>query len=139
MPALNFKRQFEPHIRSKRKQHTIRAKRKRPIKPGDRLYLYSGMRTKSCRKIVNAVCVCSKVEEIRIWEVRGETPEDNFRVAIDGVGLEKDECQALARADGFNNFADMMKFWDGRLPFHGDVIHWQFPPKLPKAKGGCRG
>lgn len=123
MPALNFKRQFEPHIRSKRKLHTIRAKRKRPIKTGDKLYLYTGMRTKSCQKIMDTVCV--KVEDVRIWEVRGEVPEDNFRIAVDGVGLEKDECQSLARADGFESFAEMMKFWDGRLPFSGDIIHWK--------------
>lgn len=130
MPALNFKRQFEAHIRSKRKRHTIRAKRKRPIKAGDKLYLYTGMRTKSCQKIMDTVC--AKVEDIRIWEVRGEVPEDNFRIAVDGVGLEKDECQSLARADGFESFAEMMKFWDGRLPFSGDIIHWRSPKEIAR-------
>jgi hypothetical protein len=23
----------------------------------------------------------------------------------------------------------MMKFWDGRLPFKGQIIHWRYDPK----------
>jgi len=38
MPALSFKLQFDPHIRSGRKRHTIRDKRKRQWKVGDKLY-----------------------------------------------------------------------------------------------------
>jgi hypothetical protein len=129
MPALNFKKQFEPHIRSRRKRHTIRAKRKRPIKPGDMLYLFTGMRTKSCQKIMQTVC--AKVEDVKI-EMRAYSGKGILargltfpHVIIEGIDLSGDEKEALAYADGFDSFADMMKFWDGRLPFSGDLIHWK--------------
>ncbi len=125
MPALNFKKQFRPHIKSGRKNHTIRAKRKRPIKPGDKLYLYTGMRTKACRKIMEAVCV--KVEEIQICRNRaplGTSALECCRIFIEGVALSNDESEALAYADGFYSFTDMMNFWGGRLPFTGDIIYW---------------
>jgi hypothetical protein len=34
------------------------------------------------------------------------------------------ECEALARRDGFENFAEMMEFWKDRLPFRGHIVHW---------------
>lgn len=126
MPALNFKKQFEPHIRSKRKKHTIRAKRERPIKVGDKLYLYTGMRTKSCQKITEAECV--KVEDIQIAPYRtplGPSAIERFGIFVDGIPLNEDECEALAYRDGFRDFKTMMLFWDGRLPFKGDIIHWR--------------
>jgi hypothetical protein len=126
MPTLNFKQQFRPHIRSGRKKHTIRAKRKRPIKPRDKLYLYTGMRTKQCQKIMDATCV--KVEEIVICLNRtplGPSALETCGIFIEGIALNNDEKDRLAYMDGFDNFADMMKFWDGRLPFTGDIIYWR--------------
>jgi hypothetical protein len=46
-------------------------------------------------------------------------------IYLDGQQLALDECHRLARADGFTNFADMIRFWEGKLPFHGDIIHWR--------------
>jgi len=65
MPALNFKKQFIEKILSGEKKQTIRAMRKRPFKVGDRLYLYTWMRTRWCRKLGEAVC--TKVEHIKIY------------------------------------------------------------------------
>lgn len=130
MPALNFKRQFVAHIRSRRKRHTIRAKRKRPIKPGETLYLYTGMRTKACEKIIPPV-TCAKVEDVRIemqkYKGNGVLARglDFPAVIVEGNELSGDEKESLAYADGFDSFAEMMKFWDGRLPFNGDIIHWK--------------
>ena len=64
MPALNFQEQFAAAVESGEKRQTIRSERKRPIKVGDTLYLYTGMRTKRCRKLGSAGCV--GIEEIRI-------------------------------------------------------------------------
>ncbi len=125
MPALNFKIQFVPHIRSGRKTHTIRSTRKLPIKTGDTLYLYTGMRTRHCQKIIQSVCL--KVEDVLIRQRKtfSNDSTERFEVAINGVGLESDEKQALAYADGFKSFSDMMIFWQGRLPFIGHIIHWE--------------
>jgi len=56
MPAYNFKSQFAQPIESGRKRQTIRPRRKRPTRPGDKLYLYMGMRTKACRKLAEVIC-----------------------------------------------------------------------------------
>ena len=124
MALLNYKQQFRPHIESGRKKHTIRAKRKRPIKKGETLHNYTGLRTKKA-SLINRV-VCSDVEDITIQQGPNKRflPND-FRVFVGENLLDKSECEALAYADGFDSFADMMKFWDGRLPFNGDLIHWK--------------
>ena len=56
MAALNFQKQFAPDVESGIKLQTIRAKRKNPIKEGETLYLYTGMRTKKCRKLGEVKC-----------------------------------------------------------------------------------
>ena len=57
MPALNFQKQFVPLIESGEKRQTIRSQRKQPIKVGDLLYLYTGQRTKNCRKLAESICL----------------------------------------------------------------------------------
>ncbi len=123
MGLYNFQRRFKPHVKSGRKRHTIRAKRKHPDRPGNPFHGYVGLRTKKAEKISTGTI--TKVEDIRIFEAPGETELDHYRVALEGVGLELDECEALAYADGFDSFMDMMKFWEGRLPFNGDLIRWK--------------
>lgn len=126
MPILNFKERFVPHIESRRKKHTIRAKRKYPCKVGDKLYLYTGLRTKKAKKI--SVEECSMVQDIKF-----DTPYPDAEVilpwdvtvTIDGIGLGADEMETLAYHDGFKDFAEMVSFWNGRLPFEGDIIHWK--------------
>lgn len=127
MPAYNFQVHFRTPITNGQKTHTIRAPRKRRTKPGEILSLYTGMRTKSCDLIFRAPCV--KVEEIEIDVIVGIGP----RIRIDGLTLDESEREALARRDGFASLADMLAFWDGRLPFLGEIIHWDFR----KAENGC--
>lgn len=98
--------------------------------PGDTLYLYTGMRTKQCEQIIAPVR-CSKVEEIRI-EMRPSRSKRPLtrglifpHVFIEGCDLTGDEKDLLAYADGFDSFAEMMEFWEGRLPFKGDIIYWK--------------
>lgn len=126
MPGLNFKRQFVQPIRDRRKRHTIRAKRKYPIKVGDALYLFTGMRTKHCERILDEKLVCSRVQDILL--VIGKT--GNTLVYIDAVLLSDLEREELAVADGFESWAEMRTFWDGRLnretpQWEGDIIHWR--------------
>ena len=68
MPALNFKAEFAPLVESGEKRQTIRKLRKdgRDPKVGDALYLYTGMRTKKCRKL--GIAPCESVQPIEIDE-----------------------------------------------------------------------
>lgn len=123
MPLLNFKKQFVEPIRSGVKHHTIRAERKIPVKPGDRLYLYCGLRHEGAFRIMPEPVICTKTESIKI--VCTATIHGGFQIYIENSILSADECARLAIADGFKDFLEMMKFWEGRLPFFGNIIHWR--------------
>jgi hypothetical protein len=124
MPLLNFKPRFVEPIRMDTKRHTIRAERKIPIKVGDNLYLYCGARTKKCFRILPEPVPCTKVQTITI-EIKTRPDYQLICVVIDGEILDSSEAERLAFADGFSDFKDMMKFWEGRLPFKGQIIHWR--------------
>ena len=62
---------------------------------------------------------CSRVESI---EINAET---TGMVTLGGVPLTYDERERLAEADGFENWDQMLAFWEGRLPFKGNIIHWR--------------
>lgn len=115
MPALNFQKQFAGDVESGKKHQTIRATRKNPVKAGDALYLYTGMRTKYCRKLRDAIC-----KEVFNIEIK----EDE--ILLDGVSLTGREKEQLATDDGLNCLDDMID-WFGNthgLPFKGQLIVW---------------
>ena len=115
MPALNFMKEMAPKVESGEKTHTIRARRKNPISPGDTLYLYTGMRHKSCRLLKKTHCQYTC--EIKITE--------SF-VKIDGQSLSRESIKNMAIADGFDSveaFRDYFRKAHG-FPFSGDIIYW---------------
>jgi hypothetical protein len=114
MGLYNFHKRFVPMIEAGTKTHTIRATRRHPDRPGRTMHLYVGLRQRGARLIKRATCTA--VQDITITARQ--------KVIIDGVALGGDECEALARSDGFDSFASMMEFWNGRRPFTGQVIHW---------------
>lgn len=60
MVAYNFQARFAPDVAAGRKLQTIRAEGRRAhAKAGDRVQLYTGMRTKACRKLAEGTCVVS--------------------------------------------------------------------------------
>ena len=126
MGLYNFMPRFVDPILRGEKTHTIRARRRYPDRPGSTMHLYTGLRQKGARLLMRRLCV--KVQDIEIT-VGG--------VTLDGVRLDADEREALARSDGFASWGEMLWFWDGRLPFKGNVFHWS--PKcdqpMPRAAG----
>lgn len=120
MALLNFKKQFVPKIESGEKTHTIRATRKTPIRAGETLHLYTGLRQKGTRLLMRVPC--TRVQPIRI-----ETVRDGAVMAIDGQWYTQSECQQVAIRDGFANWDEMVAFFADRLPFTGQIIHWDFP------------
>jgi hypothetical protein len=118
---VNFQRRFQDKILRRIKCHTIRAPRKRPIRVGDTMHLYTGLRLKrlpdgSSPAVLLGRFPCVRVEEIEI----------NFgEVRIAGMALTPDECESLAYHDGFNNFADMMSYWQHSvMPWRGQILYW---------------
>ncbi len=116
MPSLNFKARFAPDVVAGIKTQTIRAPRKdgRPhCIPGDPLHLFTGMRTKYCRRLGKGICT----ERRQIWIEYG-------RVIVDGQPIKDDD--AFARADGFANAMQLYDFFQEEhgLPFEGSLIKW---------------
>ena len=128
MPAYSFQKQFVPAVESGDKTHTIRAKRKHRPKPGQPFYGYYAQRTKQCRKLIQSTI--TRVQDI-VLSLNGEGDAECF---VDGEQLALDECEALAKRDGFESWERMASFWSGRYPFDGDLIHWKFLGKEKHAR-----
>lgn len=127
MVAYNFQTRFADAVASGKKHQTIRAPRKdgRHALVGDRLQLYTGMRRKSCRKLVEPDPVCVSVYQIRIsataLQLCGATLD------LDCADPWRGEFPNLiARRDGFANFREMRDWFDEThgLPFDGFLITW---------------
>lgn len=117
MAAYNFRPCYVEHILSGRKRHTIRAEgKRRHARPGELVQLYTGMRTKACKKIMMDPR-CTLVQPIEITK--------DWAILIDGYELDITEADRLAYADGFETWRDMMEFFNDRLPFKGKLIHWR--------------
>lgn len=127
MPALNYKEYFVPLIESGAKRQTIRALRKdgRDPKPGDVLYHYTGMRTKRCRKLLEARCLSA--EEIHIYGDR----KNIYQICIElgNLGMAKLSAslvRELVTNDGFDDFMLFHNFFYYKygFPFYGLLIKW---------------
>ena len=91
---------------------TIRKKRKIPIKVGDALQLYTGQRTKQCRKLADAVCT----QTLPIKITKSDRIIKGFRT--DDIWFQ----------DGFDSRASFFKFFEQHhgLPFNGVLIKWRW-------------
>ena len=89
MPAYNFKKQFAPLVGSGEKRQTVRFPRKRQTVKGDTLYLYTGMRTSACRKLVDPT-PCTAVLPVMF---------NDLGMILDGAALQPDQADAFAQAD----------------------------------------
>lgn len=69
---------------------------------------------------------CTRIETITI------DASTTGMVTVSGIPLDPDERELLAQHDGFENWDEMLAFWEGRLPFKGKIIHWAFPPEGPQ-------
>lgn len=134
MVAYSFRPQFAEPIATLAKRQTVRALgKRRHARPGEPLQLYTGMRTRQCRKLLDVDPVCIDVRPI---EIRIGGPAYIAAMSIDGAPLSRDEIEAFACADGFgaqvpDGFAAlrMNLFWQVHHPllpvFEGVVIRWE--------------
>jgi hypothetical protein len=107
MVAINFSPQFADLVASGAKRQTIRQKAR--CKVGDKLQLYTGQRTKKCRKLADAIC--SHVFKITM------PLRDNPFITPE-----------FAKADGFNDANEMQWWFRNRyktLIFEGYLIKWE--------------
>ena len=101
MPAYNFKLQFAAAVAFDRKRQTIRPRRKRPTRPGEPLYLFTGQRTVRCRRLKNTRC--KEVLPLDIY------PD---KVVLNGRPVAGFALLELARADGFDSIEGLISFFE---------------------------
>jgi uncharacterized protein YqfB (UPF0267 family) len=110
MVAYSFRPRFVDPIRLGTKSQTIRAERKRHVRVGEEMQLYTGMRTSYCKLIARVTCT-------------GIRP-----ITLD---MADEHSDAFARRDGFTNWEEMKQFWRQEHPgvevFHGVLILWGPP------------
>lgn len=120
---------FKEKILSGAKRQTIRPLRKKPIKVGEKLYLYWHLRRKTCEKIGEAIC--SEIFFIR-WRKPGITEYLDL-ITLDANYqplrvLSKLEMDEIARKDGFKDFPEMVCWFKKRYHFLPcmafQVIRW---------------
>ena len=101
---INFKPQFLPMIESGAKRQTIRRHREdgRRMQPGDKLRLYTGLRTRKARCVREAVVK-------RCRSIRLDIP--GLLLIVDGERLGIGPCIEFALADGFSSFAEFCAFF----------------------------
>lgn len=124
MVAYSFKARFAPAIIAGWKTQTIRGHRDRHARPGERVSLYTGMRTKHCRKIAEVLCT-----EVMRVVIEFDAEGGIAGITTDGVPVR--DLDAFAVRDGFEDLGDMQLFWwpqygQGRN-FHGVIIEWAAP------------
>ena len=125
MVAINFKKQFAGDVENGFKTQTIRQNAR--CKRGDALQLYTGQRTKQCRKLADAVC--KRVRKVKLCAT--EMFIDGNRLYA-GSDYENEELYEydndFANKDGFDTYMDMAAWFEdnyGALPFEGYVIEWE--------------
>lgn len=115
MVAYNFQKRFAPLVESGEKRQTIRpVGKRRHARPGDALQLYTGMRTKSCRKLRDETC--KTIEPIVI------NPSGDIYIS---EGLVTNPI-VTAKRDGFETVEDFIAFFRDThgLPFQGFLVRW---------------
>ena len=128
MPAYNFQSRFADAVQFGEKRQTIRAiGKRRHATPGQPIQLYTGMRHKTCRKLIDPDPVCTAVHRVRIEKFAGKKGEAPFfQMYLDGEALFKHEVRELAEKDGFISPEDFFQFFDKThdMPFEGVLIRW---------------
>lgn len=116
MVAVSFNKQFRAPIVAGTKRQTLRRPRIRPIREGQTLHLYTGLRTQYVSPIGTATCLgytrilldleCGRVESVETGK----------------AWTTLDELNAFAGIDGFADWRALMAFW---AKTHPDVWQWE--------------
>ena len=115
---------FIDKILSGEKRQTIRraSPEWKNVKAGDKLTLYTGLRTKECRKLGEAV-----VESITPIFLTPATGRAWVRLPFGLAGLHDDDLELIALMDGFPNLSRFCEFFARKYGFETlefYVIRW---------------
>ncbi len=123
MVSFSFQPEFVTPIIDGQKIQTVRKTLR--CKYGDRMHLYTGLRTKQCKLI--AVKKCAMVGRV-IIEPRGVSIGNAVRDDYEMLPFDSAHSDLFAMADGFLNYRAMYAwFLDSykQEVFHGFVHRWR--------------
>lgn len=128
MPAYNFQKQFAPLVESGQKRQTIRSiGKRRHARPGESLQLYTGQRTRVCRKLLSPDPECVSVQNVYMLKIIERRRDSHaYQLYLDGKLVFWDEVSEIAGADGFENSTAFFNFFEDAygMPFCGILIKW---------------
>lgn len=104
MVALNFKAVFAEPVEQRIKRQSIRMTQR--CRVGDALQLYTGMRTKQCRKLSETDPVCIFVSPVLLGPPKASVP-----LTINGDAVEGGDREQFAIADGFPTYDALYEFF----------------------------
>lgn len=107
MVAYNFAAEFAPEVEARRKRQTLRMKPR--AKVGDKIQLYTGQRTRSCRKLSEVDPVCTRTAEIKLYE---------DCIMFDGHRQSNETTERYAILDGFESYKHMRAWF---LDRYGEI------------------
>lgn len=137
MVAYSFRQRFAPNIqaglgipvagRPKPKRQTIREYgRRHHAVPGQEIQLYTGMRTKQCALIGEAMCVDASPIMLRFLP---HGIGDLVDSEVIGILERKDHLNLFAQHDGFIDWKELRMFFASNHPgisrFEGVLIRWE--------------
>jgi hypothetical protein len=121
MALINFSREdFIDAVANGSKHFTIRQLRKKPIKKGETLQLYTGLRTKQARKLKDTVCK-------NIWDIKIENKKNEFFFWLDNKQLSLTRVNDISNKIGFDSVEEWLEYFKVKykFPFKGQLIEWE--------------
>lgn len=116
MVAYSFNPIFAEQVAGLTKRQTVRAdRRNRHAMPGERIQLYTGMRTRHCRKLLDPDPICTAIAPIEILLVAAPQLDYLGAIAVNDRWLDAEEIERFAISDGFG----IDKVGDWKLRMHG--------------------
>ena len=121
MALINFSRKdFIKAVVEGSKHFTIRQLRKKPIRKGEALQLYTGLRTKQAEKLRDAVCK-------NTWDIKIENKKDELLFSLNGKQLSLKEVKDISKNIGFESVEGWIEYFKEKykFPFKGQLIEWE--------------
>lgn len=132
MPLINFKKQFATAVAMGSKCQTIRKTRIIPIKAGDNLHLYSGLRTKEREKLLVAKCKSVQNISIEVDELKLERPDKDV---LKGTNLTGTAVSGMLKTGEASSFGKDTERYLVRVTLDGKTLSKKAISKLAKADG----
>jgi hypothetical protein len=133
MHVLMYEPRFVPLVRRGDKTHTIRPRRKRPIRTGDAIAhrCWRGVAYRSKQRQINQG-FATRVLRIHIgrWASGEAWIEIIPAPFAAGHVLSREEAIDLARCDGFDSAEEFLRWREAAygLPWSGELIQWRNVP-----------